>query len=94
MPIERLHRDEVPETLALLNVLLGDRRPACPGYAPDESGADVDWELLTDSLPSDNERAVVHIAHGCAILERDGGVLPLELRTQVLAAVQTIIEVP
>jgi hypothetical protein len=94
MPVEHLHRDDVPETLALLNTLLGDRGTAWPGYAPDESGADVDWDLLADSLPSNKERAVVHIAHGCAILERDGGGLPLELRSQVLAAVQTIIEVP
>jgi hypothetical protein len=31
MLIEHLHRDDVPETLALLNVLLGDRQTARPG---------------------------------------------------------------
>ena len=36
---------------------------------------------------STTEKAVVHIAHGCAILERHGGGLPLELRLQVRAAV-------
>jgi hypothetical protein len=94
MLVEHLHRDDVPETLALLNVLLGDRQTARPGYGPHESGADVDWEILADSDLSTNEMAVVHIAHGCAILERDGGGLPLEVRSQVLATVQTIIEVP
>jgi hypothetical protein len=94
MATEHLHRDDVPETLALLNVLLGHRQTLPAGYRPDESGADVDWDLLADSYLSTSDRAVVHIAHGCAILERHGGGLPLELRSQVLAAVQTIIEVP
>ena len=94
MSIEHLQRDDVPETLALLNVLLGGRQTAPPGYAPHASGADVDWELLADSELSTNEVAVVHIAHGCAILERDTRGLPLQLRSQVLATVQTIIEVP
>ena len=93
MSIEHLYRDDVPETLALLRVLLGNR-PAFPeGYAPDETGADVDWELLADSNLSTSEKAVVHIAHGLAILERRGGRFELHLRDQILAAVQTIIEV-
>jgi hypothetical protein len=49
MLIEYLHRDDVPETLALLKVLLGDRQTARPGYAPHESDADIDWEILADS---------------------------------------------
>ncbi len=94
MTAVHLHQDDVPETLALLNVLLGQRDTLPAGYTPDESGADVDWDLLDDSYLSTSEKAVVHIAHGCAILERQGGGLPLELREQVLAAVQSIIEVP
>jgi hypothetical protein len=34
----------------------------------------------------------VHIAHGCAILERHGGGLPLELRLKVRAAVESTTE--
>ena len=94
MPVERLNRNDVPESLALLNAVLGDLKTAPPGYARQEWGADVDWELLADSQLSNSEKGVVHIAHGCAILERGGGGLPLELRTLVLAVVQSIIEVP
>jgi hypothetical protein len=92
--IEHLHRDDVPETLALLNVLLGNRATLPEGYTPDETGADVDWGLLADSYLSTSEKAVVDIAHGLAILERHGGKFGRELRDQILAAVQTIIEVP
>jgi hypothetical protein len=93
MSIERLHRDDVPETLALLRVLLGNRANLPDGYAPDASGADVDWDLLADSNLSTSEKAVVYIAHGLAILERRGGRFELHLRDQILAAVQTVIEV-
>ena len=68
MATVHLHRDDVPDTLALLNALLAD------GYL------------------STSEKAVVHIAHGCAILERHGGGLPVELRWQVRAAVESITE--
>ena len=42
MTMVHLHRDDVPDTLALLNALLGDRTHPPPGYTPDEKGADVD----------------------------------------------------
>jgi hypothetical protein len=93
MSIEHLHRDDVPETLALLRVLLGSRATLAEGYTPDETGADVDWVRLADSNLSTSEKAVVHIAHGLAILERRGGRFELHLRDQILAAVQTVIEV-
>ena len=87
-----LHRDDVPDTLALLNALLVDRTHPAPGYTPDETGADVDWDLVADGYLSTTEKAVVHIAHGCAIPERHGGGVPVELRWQVRAAVESITE--
>jgi hypothetical protein len=90
---ERLHRDDVPETLALLRTLLGGRATLPQGYSPDQTGAVVDWQLLADSNLSTSEKAVVYIAHGLAILERRGGRFELHLRDQILAAVQTVIEV-
>jgi len=61
---------------------------------PDATGADVDWELLSDSYLSTSEKAVLYVAHGLAILERHGGKFELPLRDQILAAVQTVVEVP
>ena len=92
MATVHLHRDDVPETLALLNALLGDRTHPPPGYMPDETGADVDWDLLADGFLSTSEKAVVHIGHGCAVLERHGGGLPVELRWQVRAVVASTTE--
>ena len=94
MAMVHLHRDDVPDTLALLGALLGDRSALPAGYGPGETGADVDWDLLAsaESWLSTTEKAVVHIAHGCAILERHGGGLPVELRWQVQAAVKSTTE--
>ncbi len=92
MTTVHLHRDDVPDTLALLGALLGDRTHPPPGYTPDETGADVDWDLLADGYLSTSEKAVVHIAHGCAILERHGGGFPVELRWQVRAVVASTTE--
>ena len=94
MATEHLNRDDVPETLALLNALLGGRDPLPAGYVPDQTGADLDWELLADSYLPRSEKAVAYIAHGLAILESHGGKFELGLRDQILAAVQTIVEVP
>jgi hypothetical protein len=49
--------------------------------------------LLASSYLSTSEKAVLYIAHGLAILERRGGWFELRLRDQILAAVQTVIEV-
>jgi hypothetical protein len=92
MTTVHLHRDDVPDTLALLGALLGDRSTEVPGYSLDETGADVDWDLLLEGWLSTTEKAVVHIAHGCAILERHGGGLPVELRWQVQASVKSTTE--
>lgn len=92
MSTEHLHTDDFPETLALLDRLLSDRDTPPAGYQPDESGADVDWELLAASYLSTSQKAVVHIAHGCAMLERHGGGLAPELRWQVRATVNSVTE--
>jgi hypothetical protein len=85
-----LHRDDVPDTLAVLDALLGNRETPSAGYTPDETGADVDWDLLANSCLSTSERAVVHIARGCAMLERQGGGLAPELRWQVRATIESV----
>lgn len=94
MASEYLNRDDVPETIALLNALLGNRESPPRGYAADASGVGVDWDLLANGIVSASEKAVVYIAHGLAILERGGGRFELALRDQILAAVQTVVEVP
>ncbi len=76
MATVHLHRDDVPDTLALLHALLGDRTHPTPGYTPNETGADVDWDLLGDGYLSTS----------------DGGGLPVELRWQVRAAVASTTE--
>ena len=56
MATVHLHRDDVPDTLALLNALVGDRTHPVPGYTPDETGAAVDWEELLASWLSTSEK--------------------------------------
>lgn len=90
MAAVHLHHDDVPDTFALLNALLGERSKLPQGYTPDETGANVAWDLLTESWLSNSEKAVVHIARGCAMLERHGGGLPTELRWQVRPTVESI----
>jgi len=79
-------------TPAILGALLGDRSKLPDGYSLSTTGAHVDWDLLLESWLSTTEKAVVHIAHGCAILERHGRGLPLELRSAVRAAVESTTE--
>jgi hypothetical protein len=45
-----------------------DRNELPERYTPDKTGADSDWGLLAESWLSTTQKAVVHIAHGCAIL--------------------------
>jgi hypothetical protein len=93
MATVHLHRDDVPDTLALLKALLvDDRSKAPPGYILSTTRADVDWDLLLEGWLSTTEKAVVHIAKGCAILERHGGGLSPELRSAVRAAVESTTE--
>lgn len=92
MSSAHLHHDDYPNTLALLSALIGHRTDGERlGYQPDEWGAEVDWEALTsiDAPVSSTERAALLIAHGCAILERHGG-LPPRLKGAVAAVVEAV----
>lgn len=82
-----LHRDDVPLTLSLLELVVGHGGPA--GWEPTEHGAFVEWDELAGSHLSSTERAAVQIARGCATLERQGG-LPPRLRAAVVATVQGV----
>ena len=83
------NRLDYPATLGLLQTLIGQRGDHDRlGYHPE--GAEVDWDLLTspDAPVSSTQRAALLVAHGCAILERHGG-LPPDLRSAVIAAVES-----
>jgi hypothetical protein len=84
---EHLHADDVPLTLSVLRALVGHRADREQlGYRPDEWGADVDWDLLASGKLSTTEKATVHIARGCAIIERHGGGLPNSVSGPIRAA--------
>jgi hypothetical protein len=73
---EHLHRIDHPLTLDILSELL-DRRASSPdGYERTDQGAWVDWDALSRTYLSSTEIAVIHIAHGCSIAERHGGLPP------------------
>ena len=87
-----LHREDYPATLQLVAAVVGGRADALAlGFERDEVGAEVDWGRLTapDAPLSSTETAALLIAHGCAILERHGG-LPPHLRGVVLAVVDKV----
>ena len=85
-----LHLDDYPNTLRLLAELVGGRDDRAElGYSPTEHGAYVDWEALADGKLSSTERAAIHIAHGCATLERHGG-LPPRLRSVVVDVIEAV----
>ncbi|MHB1533070.1 MAG: hypothetical protein ACYC1D_00345 [Acidimicrobiales bacterium] len=86
---EHLHHDDVPSTLAILADLLDHRSTLPDGYELTEHGAWVDWDALRRSWLSSTEVAVVHIARGCAIAERHGG-LPLSVAGAVREAVEEL----
>lgn len=82
-----LHRDDIPDALAILDVLLGPRGDhQFIGYEPDDCGATVDWDRLTSGVLSSTEVATIHIARGCAIAEAHGGGLPRDVRCAVVVA--------
>ena len=86
---EHLRHDDVPATLAILCDLLDHRSTLPDGYELTEHGAWVDWEALGRSWLSSTEVAAVHIARGCAIAERHGG-LPLSVAGAVREAVEEL----
>lgn len=70
-----LHPDDFSRTLDLLRAVVMDRTiEGAIQWA--HGGAYVDWASLTTSYLSSTEKAVVHIARGCAVLERSGGAAP------------------
>lgn len=71
-----LHRLDHPLTLRILSKLLDHRSRMPAGYERSDLGAWVDWDALAGSYLSSTEVAVVHIARGCAIAERHGGLPP------------------
>lgn len=89
--IDHLIDDETqPRTRALLHALL-DGRPARPiGYVEVSEGVWVDWDYLATSgilLPA--EIGALHLARGCAMLERAGGA-PLGLVDKILETVGAV----
>jgi hypothetical protein len=83
-----LHWIEHPMTLGILSELLHCRGRSPDGYERSDQGAWVDWDALCRSYLSSTEIAVVHIAHGCSIAERQGGLPP----ATVLPVKQAICE--
>jgi hypothetical protein len=86
---EHLHDDDVPSTLAILADLLDHLSTVPDGYELTEHGAWIDWDGLGRSWLSSTEVAAVHIARGCAIAERHGG-LPLSVAGAVREAVEEL----
>jgi hypothetical protein len=86
---EHLHHNDTPSALTILADLLDyrDRPPA--GWEPTSEGAWVDWDALSRSYLSSTEVAAVHIARGCALAERHGG-LPLPVVSSVRQAIEEL----
>lgn len=88
---QHFHLDDYPRTFDLLRAIL---RPeshepdqlAAAGYEATEHGAFIDWEALATSYLSSTEFAAIHVAHGVAIAERQGG-WPARLRGPLAAAI-------
>ena len=79
---EHLDVEECPETIRLLEALFDVQLRTNPdhlatkGFERTPRGAWVDWDRLADSDLEPLAKAVVHIAYGCAVLERAGGIPP------------------
>ena len=87
---QHLHLEDYPQTLRLLAALVGSRTDKERlGYAPTEHGAFVDWDRMSAGPLSSTEVAIVHIARGCATLERAGGV-PRPLPAVVTEVVRAV----
>lgn len=86
---QHLHHDDNPSTLSILSDLLDHRASFPEGNEPTEQGAWVDWDALDRSWTASAEKATLHIARGCAIAERHGG-LPFEVAGSVRAAIEEL----
>ena len=85
-----LDRAGTPGALAILeNLVAGHEHPPV-GYEATAHGAWIDWDWLIKSpVLSSGELATVHIARGCALAERIGG-LPTSSRSAVLTAIEEV----
>lgn len=89
-PGHHLHVDDCPQTLQLVAALVGHRADSEElGYVATEHGAWIDWDQLAAGRLSSTEIATVHIARGCAALERAGG-LPGRLAGRVIDTVNDV----
>ena len=86
---EHLHHLDYPLTLRILGDFLDYRSQPPVGYERTEYGAWVDWVALATSYLSSTEVAVVHVARGCAVGERHGG-LPNCAATSVRCAIEQL----
>ena len=85
MTKRHLHREDYPETLAVLNAVVGDRTIPIV-WEPTEVGAHVDFDAAHQSFLSTTEVAVFDIARGLHTLEWHGGPPPrvaMPLRTAI-----------
>jgi hypothetical protein len=88
--VTHLDQTTTPGALAILEALLAghDRPPS--GYETTAEGAWLDWDLLLESVVlSSSEIAALHIARGCGLAERIGG-LPRHSARPVLNAIERI----
>jgi hypothetical protein len=85
--VTHLDRAGTAGALAILESLAGGHKHPPVGYEATAAGAWVDWSRLIKSpILSSGEIAAVHIARGCALAERVGG-LPTRSRSPVLTAI-------
>ena len=88
--VTHLDRVGTPGALAILEDLVAGHEHPPVGCEATADGAWVDWDRLINSpILSSGEIAAVHIARGCALAERIGG-LPISSRSAVLTAISQV----
>jgi hypothetical protein len=88
--VTHLDRVGTPGALAILEDLVAGHEHPPAGYEATVDGAWVDWDRLIKSpILSSVEIAAVHIARGCALAERIGG-LPISSRSAVLTGIMQV----
>ena len=86
-----LDRVGTPGALAVLEDLVAGHEHPPVGYEATANGVWVDWDRLIKSpILSSGELSAVHIARGCALAERVGG-LPTSSRSAVLTAITRVV---
>jgi hypothetical protein len=88
--VTHLDRVGTPGALAILEDLVAAHEHPPVGYEATADGAWVDWDRLIKSpIMSSGELAAVHIARGCALAERVGG-LAASSRSSLLRAITRV----